>query len=491
MTSMPLERAIGRGARAFLLTAAVLLPQLPSAGPVMKASAETLLHPGDDVAGIVAAAPEGTSFRFAAGIYRLLDISPKSHDSFAGEPGTVLSGAQAVTGFAPEEGLFVAAVTLAQGQLHGSCAPGRHCELPNDVFIANQRQEPVLRKEDVRPGGFFIDFAAHKLYLGSNPAAKLVELSTARRAFFGGKAEDVHISGLVIEKYAIPAQMGAVGDQSRPKGWAIENCELRYNHGAGVIVGDDSRISHCFIHHNGQLGISASGSNLLIEDNELAANSQAGFNPNWEVGGMKFTRSSHAVIRGNYAHDNHGPGIWADIDDIETLYEGNRLENNDNPGIQHEISYKAVIRNNIARGNGAAAHSWGWGAQILVQNSRDVDVTGNRVAVAAGGNGITLVEQQRGQGAYGPHVVANCRIHDNLIAMAGPHGLAVAALTDYAASNMAGAGNSFDSDHFYVVGVGTRNWDWPMLPGPVTFQEFQSRLGQERHGTVTIGPPPF
>ncbi len=92
----------------------------------------------------------------------------------------------------------------------------------------------MLRKEDVVPGRFFIDFAAHRLYLGSDPAGKLVELSTARRAFFGGKAEDVHIAGLVIEKYAIPAQMGAVGDQSRPIGWAIENCELRYNHGAGV-----------------------------------------------------------------------------------------------------------------------------------------------------------------------------------------------------------------------------------------------------------------
>ncbi len=206
---------------------------------------------------------------------------------------------------------------------------------------------------------------------------------------------------------------------------------------------------------------------------------------------MKFTRSSHAVIRGNYAHDNYGTGLWADIDDIDTLYEGNRVENNDDPGILHEISYKAVIRNNIARGNGRAFHVWGWGAQILVQNSRDVEVTGNRVAVPEGGNGITLVEQQRGEGAYGPRVVSGCRVHDNVIAMAGPHGLAVAALADYAASGMAGAGNSFDSDHFYVVGVATRNWDWPMLPGPVTFPEFQSRFGQERHGAVTIGPPPF
>ena len=45
---------------------------------------EVSVQPGDDLMAIVAKNPPGTTFRFAAGLYRLQSIIPKDGDSFLG-----------------------------------------------------------------------------------------------------------------------------------------------------------------------------------------------------------------------------------------------------------------------------------------------------------------------------------------------------------------------------------------------------------------------
>ncbi len=47
-----------------------------------------------------------------------------------------------------------------------------------------------------------------------------MEISVTRRAF-AGPAEKVTIENLIIEKYAIPPQMGAIGDQFPSPGWMV------------------------------------------------------------------------------------------------------------------------------------------------------------------------------------------------------------------------------------------------------------------------------
>ncbi len=84
-------------------------------------------------------------------------------------------------------------------------------------------------------------------------------------------------------------------------------------------------------------------------------------------------------MRGNYAHDNWGSGLHTDIDNVNTLYENNRSENNAQIGIFHEIGYKAIIRNNVTRGNGYAS-GWVAGAGIFVNSSQDVEIYGNTVS---------------------------------------------------------------------------------------------------------------
>ena len=105
--------------------------------------------------------------------------------------------------------------------------------------------------------------------------------------------------------------------------------------------------------------------------------------------------SDGVTFRGNQVHDNYGLGLWCDIDCHNAVYEDNLVENNQYSGICHEISFKAVIRNNVLRNNGKGDRGWFWGADITIAASQDVEVTGNTVTVAPGGCGIMLIDQGR------------------------------------------------------------------------------------------------
>ena len=47
------------------------------------------------------------------------------------------------------------------------------------------------------------------------------------------------------------------------------------------------------------------------------------------------------TFKSNYVHDNGGPGLWADTNNINTTFDGNTISNNWGPGIYDEISYNA------------------------------------------------------------------------------------------------------------------------------------------------------
>jgi hypothetical protein len=124
----------------------------------------------------------------------------------------------------------------------------------------------------------------------------------------------------------------------------------------------------------------------------------------------------------------------------------------------HEVSYSALIKNNTVRGNAAGELVWLENAQILVQNSSDVEVVGNTVVVpATGGNGITLVNQNRGSGAYGPWVIHNDRVHDNTITYLGGKGYS--GIADDTKPH-ASSSNSFDANRYILKGGGAAHWYW-------------------------------
>jgi parallel beta-helix repeat protein len=444
--------------------------------PPRSASQAAAIYPGDDIQARVTAAPAGTAFTLKAGIHRLHSIQPKDGNSFTGEAGTVLSGARLLTTFTRSDRYWVAHGQTQQGQRHGNCQPGYpRCSFPEQLFIDDVPLRTVGSLGEVTAGAWYFDYDKDQIFFADDPAGHRVETSVTTTAF-ANSANNVTITGLVVEKYANLAQNGAITSENR-SGWVITKTEARWNHGVGIRIGSGSKVTGSFIHHNGETGLIGAGTDLLVENNEISFNNTAHFDPSWEGGGTKFILTDRLIVRGNFVHHNGGPGLWTDLDNINTLYENNTCEDNERMGIIHEISYAAVIRNNIVRRNGFGFSDWAWGAGILIAASPNVEVYGNTVEGNA--DGIAAVQQNRGSGAHGVHQVSNLWVHDNVIGMTGGWTGLVQDVDD--TSYFTSRNNRFERNR-YQLGSGAVFFTW--MNGDRSESEWRS-YGQDGSGTFS------
>lgn len=446
------------------------------------------VSPGTTIQNLVDQYPEGTRFLLKAGIHRMQQVRPKHGDVFAGESGTILNGSELLTGFNFEGGNWVINGQQQRSGRQGECvSTSPRCAYSEDLYFDDVPLHHVASASQVRPGSWFFDYDARRIYLGNNPEGHKVELGSARYAFHGA-ARDVTIRGMTIEKYANPAQVGAVhgrvNNSEVSRNWIVQDNVIRLNHGTGIRIGHGMRILRNQIVRNGQMGIGDIGDGVVVDNNEIAFNNYAGFNAGWEGGGAKFVSTRGLIVRYNYSHDNDGTGLWTDIDNVQSLYEFNKVYNNVGPGIQHEISYEAVIRHNDVRGNGTGGDTWGWGSQILVQNSRGVEVHDNYVEVASPkGNGIFLLQQNRGSGAYGVYVTVNNYVHHNEIVYKGTNG-ASGASADYDPDTMYSGNNRFDRNGYRGPALNLSRWEWK---GRGDWQSFRNQ-GQDVNGWIQSNP---
>ncbi|MDJ0924327.1 MAG: right-handed parallel beta-helix repeat-containing protein [Acidimicrobiia bacterium] len=241
---------------------------------------------------------------------------------------------------------------------------------------------------------------------------------------FNSNARGVSIINIEIRDYDTrnkwrAAVVGMGGD------WLVESCNIHHNEIAGIYLEKgDPVVRNNNIHHNGRSGLSVRYTDGgLIENNEIAYNN---YQQEWEwgieAGGGKMWSTTDLVIRGNWSHHNHGPGIWTDHDNIGTVYENNLIEDNIANGIFHEISYDAVIRNNVIRRNGFDHSAWLWGGGIMIASSQNVEIYGN--VLEDNYNGIAMTRQNRGTGEHGEWTLANNYVHDNTVTNSGLTGAA-------------------------------------------------------------------
>jgi parallel beta-helix repeat protein len=293
---------------------------------------------------------------------------------------------------------------------------------------------------------------------------------------------NVEIHNLVIRRYmpalqAAAVMAGAGSKSNATRGWVIADNEITANAGGGIRIGTKTRVLRNKVHHNWQIGISGVGDSTLVEGNEIAYNNYLkGVSYGWEAGGTKFVKTRGLVVRNNYVHHNWGPGLWNDIDNINTLVEGNRVVGNADQGIFHEISYDAVIRNNVVQGNGFDRSSWLWGAGIMVAASPNVEVYGN--SVSGNFNGIAAVQQNRGSGAYGTHLVQNLNVHDNTVDVSkgGRSGIA----QDIGDTSVFTSWNNRFVHNTYSLGANAKPFEW--MNGQRTELQWKS-YGQDQTGT--------
>ena len=393
------------------------------------------IYPGGSIQDSVTTYGNGTTFLLKTGIHRYpyaggsnkIHITPAMGDTFLGEVGTILNGAEIITGWDRDTILNVWVVGDIEqfNTTSGTCKDGTLCTYPEDLWIDDQLIVRVADAASVVEGTFYLKYSADSMWLGTSPDGKTVELSTMRHAIYDSLGRDsVYVKGIQIEKYANNAQRGAIqSGQSGAYGyyWAVDSCVIQYNHGVGVKLYDYSRIRGNTIYFNGQLGISVEGQSCLIEGNIMSYNNYADFSFNWEAGGMKAWETNKAIIRNNYSHHNDGVGIWIDNDNDSCLITQNICEDNERDGIFYEISWNGDINHNTVRRNGfskAQETWWGHGSGILIANSSYIKVHNNVVENNA--RNILWVNQNRlaDTSAIYPTLMYFCRnidVYNNLI----------------------------------------------------------------------------
>lgn len=453
------------------------------------------IQPGQSIQAAVDANPEGTTFCIQPGVHRILTsaVAPKNNNKFIGVNDAagmkpVVTGAKVVTPVA--EGLYwVITGQTQQVTPHTGLqctSGGLDCTYPEAVFYNSVPKKQKLALTGLAVGEFYFDYAEDKIYLVDNPSGFTVEATaSAPAAFIGfpsGGGEFVSVRNLLFEKFPNTNAGGAEGALKTTNGWLVEDSEFRLNQFAGFrLTGAGGVARNNYTHNNVAYGMTGSGANMsLVESNEIAFNNDGTLSDGY-AGGTKFVRTDGLTLRGNYAHHNKGPGLWADGNNINFTYEGNIVEHNTGPGIFHELSHDAVIRNNIVSFNAAetvTGRSIWWGSNIHLNDGKNVEIYGNMIEAEGLSNGIGIVNIARGSGQYGVFESRNVNVHDNRITM--PAG----ALTGFVGDQDANQNIRFENNTYFLTDLTGKYWQWPNT-NELTKQEWQA-LGQDVNGTFTL-----
>ncbi|MCW2715596.1 MAG: hypothetical protein JWN88_2643 [Frankiales bacterium] len=404
------------------------------------------------------AAPEGTVFGLASGVHRLTaPLVPRRGQAFVGLGDTTVSGARALSGWTPSGGAWYVGGQTQQLPVRDSggvdtCEPyAPLCERVEDVFADNQPLRQVGTRGEVVAGSFWFDDAADRIWVGSDPSGRAMETTLAVQAFVRGN--DNLFRDLVVEKFANPAQSGAL----HGTGLKIERSTVRLNHGTGIF-NYGGRIVDSLILDNGQMGLGAGGGGQLVQNNEIARNGREGYDAGWEAGGTKWAFSNDLVVRGNWSHHNTGNGLWTDISNVRSLYEGNLVEDNGYNGIFHEISHSATIQNNVTRRNGTRDTYFSSRQGINVTGSRGVVVTGNVVQDNGGGGILAVQDQRTGGSPEGSWTLEGLDVRNNDIRMSnGYSGIWIYDAVADRSSYFTTRGNRFTGNRYQVSDL-SRTW---------------------------------
>jgi hypothetical protein len=443
--------------------------------------------------------PTGTKFWLASGTHRpaaeiATMLVPKANQELHGAPGAILSGSVVLSSWTPDAGRWYATSQTQRGvdgpELYAGTpiSPADHPRAwkSETVYINGVIQKHQNALADVGPGEWFFDYAANRIYIGTDPSGKTVETTMADRAIVGG-GSGVIVRNLIVEKFMSPLQVAAV-DNSGQSGWQLLDCEVRLNHGAGSKIGDGGTTRRCKIHSNGELGVGGGGTGLVFEDNELSRNNVMFIDRGFEGGGSKFVYSTDASCKRNWVHHNRGNGLWFDINNVNPVMADNLCEDNDVIGLFQEIGFGGTIEWNLTRRNGLDYGTFApAGGGVVVTDSNNVVVRYNGVVDNRGG-GVWGLRDSRAGGVEG-YELSGLNVHDNLIVMhAGlgggtdNPGNGIQDFTGATAVSPA-ANNRWQSNTYLVSSLSTTYWYW--LGGPKTWAQWQA-IPQDATGTASV-----
>lgn len=355
---------------------------------------------------------------------------------------------------------------------------------PDMVFYDGRSLRQVSSRAAVTPGTFYVDYTADKLFVGDNPAGRLVEASVRSEALHLNKANSSIVRGIGVKHYATPTdRFGAV------RGYAdnllFENVVFLQNAAAGVsLIGSNITVRNSTSESNGQLGLHAHNTRALrVEGTSIVGNNTEGFVQTHAAGGAKLTRATAPVFKADRIERNTGTGLWFDESSSDIVVASSLVSNNVRHGIAVELSARATIVSNVAAYNGESG--------VMILDSSDIGVWNN--TLVQNHRGIYVVEGTRTSATPGfTWDVDRITVRNNVISQGSLNSPSLLGVEDVRKQESAASmGVSFDYNAYYRTPSSApplAHWSgWPTRMVVLdSLAQFQG-VGQEKAGFSAIG----
>jgi parallel beta-helix repeat protein len=247
------------------------------------------------------------------------------------------------------------------------------------VFVDGQLLRSAGWEGEVDANSFYIDYARGYVYIGVNPANRLVEITAFDGAIIRtsatvhGKPSDRKgpvIRGITFTQYPYralevegkrhftpadeptdepvgPSDPSTYGKEVT--GTVLENVTITYcSRVAGYFRGDGLVIRNSLISDTSTEGIYVIGSSdVLLERNIIRRNNIEGITGYYPAAVKIFNQSHRVTVRDNLILDNpDSSGVWYDVGNRDGVFINNYVENATN-GFFFEISRGVTVAGNV------------------------------------------------------------------------------------------------------------------------------------------------
>jgi hypothetical protein len=217
------------------------------------------------------------------------------------------------------------------------------------VFIDGRFLQAVGWEGEVDENSYYIDYDTGTVYIGSNPANHLVEITAydcallrTTREVHGKKSDGrgYTIRGITFSQYAYRALEieGTEPEGLSPEahhgkevvGTTLENCTISFcSRVAGYLRGDHMTIRNCRISDTSTEGLYIISSNdVLLEKNIFTRNNIENITGYYPAAVKIFNQCHRVTCRDNLVIDlPNSNGIWYDVGNVDGVFVNNWLEN--------------------------------------------------------------------------------------------------------------------------------------------------------------------
>ncbi|OHB64704.1 MAG: hypothetical protein A2Y77_03685 [Planctomycetes bacterium RBG_13_62_9] len=248
------------------------------------------------------------------------------------------------------------------------------------VFVDGKALKAVGWEGAVDADSYYIDYDAGQVYIGANPADRLVEITAFDCALLRttgdvhGKANDKKgpvIRGITFTQYAYRAfeiegtrQAVTVNDEPTDDpvgpadpatfgkevvGTTLEHVTISHcSRVAGYFRGDNFTMRHCLVSDTSTEGVYLlASSDCLLEKNIFARNNVEQITGYYPSAVKIFNQTHRVVCRDNLVLDNpHSNGIWYDVGNVDGVFVNNWVQDCLD-GFFFEISKGAICAGNV------------------------------------------------------------------------------------------------------------------------------------------------